>query len=352
MSEAPTARSVPAPDREDFDRSRTIAIAVSLVVGILLLAVKFLAYSWTGSTAVLSDAMESIVNVIAAGFAMWVIRFSHRPADRSHPYGHGKIEYFSAVFEGGLITLAAALILWEAIQALIRGPELRQLDLGLIIVFLAGVGNALLGLFLIRVGKRTHSLALVADGQHVLTDFWTSLGVVLGLLLVKWTGLVWLDPVVAGIVAVNLLFTGIRLVRRAGGGLLDEEDPALIRHIVEAFESTAHPGIIRLHHLRAIKAGKSAHVDAHIVVPEFWTVEEAHEVVEGFEQKMVDELHVEGEIVFHTDPCRRAYCPACDVADCPVRREPFRGREPLTVEEAIRPDPPRTFLEPIASSES
>jgi cation diffusion facilitator family transporter len=316
------------------------------------MAAKFYGYWITGSAAVLSDALESVVNIVAAGFALWVVHIAGRPADRSHPYGHGKLEYFSAVFEGGLITIAAVIILYEAVMSWIRGPELRQLDVGLIIVFSAGVGNALLGWFLLYMGRKTQSITLTADGQHVLADFWTSLGVVIGLLLVRFTGLAWLDSVVALIVGILLARTGTRLVRRAAGGLLDEEDPVLLRHIVETFNRTAHPGIIRIHHLRAIRGGSEVHVDAHLVVPEFWAVEEAHDVMERFERTMVEELGVHGEILFHTDPCRRAYCPACDVESCPVRRAPHDTRVPVTVSEAIRPDPPTTFLNPIDPTES
>lgn len=329
------------------NRFRLIAAAISLVVGVALMAAKFVAYRWTGSAVVLSDALESIVNVVAAAFALWVLGVAGRPADRSHPYGHGKLEYFSAVFEGGLISFAALLILYEAAIAFLRGPRLQRIDAGLAIVLGAGLANAALGAFLLWAGKRTRSITLTADGQHVLSDFWTSLGAILGLLLVRLTGKGWIDPLVAALVGLNLARTGARLVRRAGGGLLDEEDPDLIRHIVQTFDRTAHPGIIRLHHLRAMRAGRFAHVDAHLVVPEYWSVDQAHGVVERFECRMVEELHVEGEIVFHTDPCRRAYCPACDVDPCPVRRAPFRGRDPLTAEEATRPDPARTFLDPI-----
>lgn len=327
-------------------RLRIAAAAISLLVAAVLVIAKFLAYRWTGSTAVLSDAVESIVNVAAAGFALWVVRAAERPAHREHPYGHGKLEYFSAVFEGGLITFAAGFIVFEAVRALVRGPELQRLDLGLAIVFATGVVNAVLGASLLAIGRRTHSIALIADGQHVLSDFWTSLGVVAGLLLVRMTGLTWLDPLVAIAVGFNLALTGLRLVRQAGGGLLDEEDPALIRRLLEAFERTAHPGIIRLHHLRAMRSGRWAHIDAHLVVPEYWTVEHAHDVVHRFGRGLTSSVRVEGEIVFHTDPCRRAYCPVCDVPDCPVRRAPFERREPLGVEEATRPDPARVFLDP------
>ena len=329
-------------------RLKLLGGVVSLVLGAAIMAVKFWGYAMTGSTAVLSDAMESIVNVVAAGFALWVLTFAARPADRNHPYGHGKMEFVSAVFEGGLITFAAALIIYEAARSLIRGPDVHQIDIGLAVVAGAGVANAALGMFLIRLGRKTQSITLAADGQHVLSDFWTSAGVVAGLALVRWTGVVWLDPVVAILVALNLAWTGVRLVRQAGGGLVDEEDPQLIRHLVEAFERTAHPGIIRLHHLRAIRAGSTVHVDAHLVVPEYWAVDRADQIVEEFQEKMAAGLPVKGEVIFHTDPCHRLYCPVCDVDGCPVRRTPFAGRDPLTAEEAVQPDPPRTFLEPIA----
>jgi cation diffusion facilitator family transporter len=338
--------------REQSNRLRIIAASISLVVGTVLMGVKFYGWHLTGSTAVFSDALESVVNIVAAGFALWVVSIAGRPADRDHPYGHGKLEYFSAVFEGGLITIAAVIILYEGVAAWIRGPSVEQIDLGVMIVFGAGAGNALLGWFLLHMGRKTRSITLTADGHHVLSDFWTSLGVVIGLLLVRFTGIAWLDPLVAIIIGVNLARVGAKLVRRAAGGLLDEEDPELTEQMVEAFNKTAHPGIIRIHHLRAMRAGSEVHVDAHLVVPEYWAVEEAHEVMERFEGMMVQELGVHGEILFHTDPCRRAYCPACDVEDCPVRRAPFEDRKPVTIEEAVRPDPPRTILEPFTGRES
>jgi hypothetical protein len=194
------------------------AALVSLVVGSGLLAAKYVAYGLTGSTAILSDAMESIINVVAAIFALGGLLFAGRPADRSHPYGHGKIEFFSAAFEGGMIAFAAVIIVYEAGRTFLQGAEVRALDLGLLITAGAGLINLALGGFLVRTGRRHHSLTLVADGQHVLSDFWTSLGVVVGLLLVRVTGLPWLDPVVAAVVGLNLAWTGARLVRHAAGG--------------------------------------------------------------------------------------------------------------------------------------
>jgi cation diffusion facilitator family transporter len=318
---------------------------ISLVVGSLLLATKYTAYLLTGSTAILSDALESIVNVVAALFALGSLVFAGKPADSDHPYGHGKIEYFSAVFEGGLIAFAAVGIIWYALAELIAGPEIAKIEIGLLLTVAAGIVNAVLGWFLVNTGRRVQSLILVADGQHVLSDFWTSAGVVVGLVLVRLTGLAWLDPAVALLLGANLAVTGVRLVRRAAGGLLDEEDAGLIANLVGAFNEKREPGIIRMHRLRAIRAGRFAHVDAHLIVPEYWTVDAAHDALDAFEKRVIARCEIQGEIVFHTDPCRRALCPACDVAECPVRKSPFEKCPPLTAEEARMTD--ETFWGPL-----
>jgi cation diffusion facilitator family transporter len=323
------------------ERARLRAVAISLAVSVLLLAAKYQAYLLTGSTAILSDALESIVNVVAAVFGLGGIIFAGRPADRNHPYGHGKIEFFSAAFEGGLIAFAAVLIVYEVILSLVRGPALRALDVGVSIVLGAGFVNLLLGWYLIRTGRKYESLTLVADGRHVLSDFYTSAGIVIGLLLVRFTGLAWLDPVAAAVVALNLLWTGFRLVRVAAGGLLDEEDPALLDRLLKVLQPHLGEGVIRIHHLRAIRAGRFHHVDAHLVVPEFWTVERSHDLAEDLGERVMKELGAEGEMTLHTDPCHRIYCAMCDLAECPIRREAFRARPPLTLDEAVQPDMPR-----------
>ncbi len=333
-------------------RARLGAGVASVVVSVALLAAKYQAYLLTGSTAILSDALESIVNVAAAAFAVGGLVFAGRPADRNHPYGHGKIEFLSAAFEGGLIAFAALVIIYQVVQTLIRGAQVRQLEWGLAIVLGAGLVNLGLGWFLLRIGRKYDSLALVADGQHVLSDFYTSAGIVLGLLLVRATGLAWIDPVVAAVVALNLLWTGARLVRHAAGGLLDEEDPAFLNRLLQVLGSHVGKGVIRVHHLRAIRAGRFHHIDAHLVVPEFWSVDRAHELSEDLARRVIEEMRVEGELAFHTDPCHRAYCAMCDLDGCPVRREPFRGRPQLTLEEAVRPDMPPPAGAPGRTHES
>ncbi|GBD27703.1 Ferrous-iron efflux pump FieF [bacterium HR30] len=337
---APSLSGVALVNARSEQRARLLAGFVSLVVGGVLLVLKFVAYKLTGSAAVFSDALESIVNVVAAAFALGGLVFAGRPADRSHPYGHGKIEFFSAAFEGGLIAFAAVMVLYEAALVFWQGHLPQQLDLGIAITAGAGAVNLLLGIYLLRTGKRYQSLALVADARHVISDFWTSAAVVVGLVVVELTGIVWLDPLVAAAVAVHLGITGIGLVRYAAGGLLDEEDPELLRQLVQAMNAAMRPGIVRVHNTRAIRSGRFTHIDAHLVVPEFWTVKQAHDEADAFERDVIAAGALAGEIVFHTDPCRRLYCAQCELAQCPIRVEPFQQRQAMTVEEIIQPDRP------------
>ncbi len=304
-------------------RIRLRAALLSLVVATLMLGAKYQAYRMTGSTAVLSDALESIVNVLAAVFALGG-------------------EFFSAAFEGGLIAFASILIVYEAVRSLVAGPDVRQIGVGLLIVLGSALVNLALGLYLVRTGRRYVSLTLIADGQHVLADVWTSVGIIVGLGLVHLTGQAWLDPVVALLVALWLMVTGFGLVRHAAGGLLDEEDPLLLKQVLGALQKYVGGGVIRVHHLRAIRSGRFQHVEAHLVVPEFWSVERAHDLSEDVATRVMRDLGAEGEMVFHTDPCHRIYCAMCDLEDCPIRREPFIKQTPLTLEEAVQPDMPRS----------
>jgi cation diffusion facilitator family transporter len=251
---------------------------LSLVLGITIFGLKYWAYHITQSTAILSDALESVVNVVAAAFALWAIQAAEAPPDDSHPYGHGKFEFVTAVFEGGLISFAALLIGYEAIKDLWFGSPVPNLNEGLWVMILAGGLNGILGVILILAGRKTFSMALEADGKHVLTDFFTTIGILLGLGLVKITGIAWLDPAIALLMAVMLAFTGIPLVRKAIDGLMDAAEPELLEKLCVAFEKRRTPGMIRIHHVRAMRNGRSIHVDGHLVVPEFWSVEQAHDL--------------------------------------------------------------------------
>ncbi|HSD10703.1 MAG TPA: cation diffusion facilitator family transporter [Candidatus Binatia bacterium] len=311
---------------------RLRAGTISLVVAALIFAVKFVGYQVTGSTAILSDALESVVNIVAALFTLGSLAIASRPADESHPYGHGKVEFLSSGFEGGLIAFAALVIVYQAGQALLFGGEVKSIEEGLVLVIVAGFANALLGFFLVRAGRRTHSPAIEADGQHVLTDFWTSAGVVVGLVLVRITGVQALDALVAIAIGGNLAIVGVRLLRRAVGGLLDESDRGLLAKLTSVIQAVRHPGVIAVHRLRAIRSGGVAHVDAHVVVPRFWSVSEAHDFSDVFELEIVDGIGQAAECIFHLDPCRSVYCRSCRVEPCPVRARAFVEEQDWSLE--------------------
>ena len=282
--------------------SRRVRAAVtSLVLGFLIFLAKTVAYLRTGSSAILSDALESIVNVVAAAFAVYAVRFAAQPADRDHPYGHGKMEYLSAAFEGGLVGFAALTIVYSAIRALMAPPELHALDQGMIIAGLAAVANLLLGLWLLRIGKASSSPTLIADGHHVLSDVWTTAGAIVGVGIVRLTGLTWIDPVVAILLALLLLRTALKLVLSSANGLMDREDPELLQRLVDAFNATEVEGIGGVHHLRAIRSGDVVHVDAHVYVPHHWTVGRAHAAAHQLEASVKEKSGLNGEIALHFD---------------------------------------------------
>jgi len=322
------------------DKKRISAAVLALLVGTVLLGLKFWAYFITNSQAIFSDALESIVNIVAAFLVILVVYIASRPADKTHPYGHGKSEFFSAAFEGGLVTFAALLILFQVGSTLWTGIELAQLGVGIWITFATGVGNLILGLYLVSVGKNSNSPALIASGHHVVSDFYTSAAIVVGLLLVHWTGVLLLDSLLAIMVAVHLLWIGFRIARKSVGGLLDEQDPKSLKELVAAFQNDRAPGIIQLHHVRVIRVGKFHHIDAHVVVPEFWTVDYAHDRVMEFEKRVLSDYSHEGEINFHIDPCRRVYCNACELSGCPVRQSEFEGYMPITLDTTVSPVEP------------
>ena len=253
-------------------------MGVSLGVSFLMLGGKLAAYYITGSAAIFSDAAESVIHVLATAFVSYSLWYAIQPPDVRHPYGHGKMAYFSSGFEGGLILIAALVILYSAIRSLIEGPELRQLSVGLLLVAGLTVVNLGLGFYLIRVGRKAHSLVLVSNGQHVLTDMWTSLGVLVGVGLVWLTDLVWLDPVVAIAMALNILWTATRLMREAFAGLMeraDEQDTATI--LAELDRAVAAKVITDYHQLRHRRVNDQVWIEYHLHFPAGLRLTEAHD---------------------------------------------------------------------------
>ncbi len=327
---------------------RLRAGVLSLVIGSAIFLGKLLAWHLTGSTAVLSDALESIINVVAAALLLYSLIVAARPADRDHPYGHGMVEFFSAGFDGACIAGASILIVIESVRALLRGPQIENSDIGLVVLVVTGAANLALGSYLVRVGRREHSLALVADGRHVLADVTTSAGVLVGLVAVRITGLHVLDPHVAKAEAVTILVTGWRLVRQAVGGLMDEADLSRLEPIVEALERARAPAWIDVHTLRSWSSGHLLHVDLHLTVPRYFDVERVHAIDEEISRVLPRAVGVPCDVIVHFDPCRPRYCEGCDMGDCPVRGSAFLARVPFSLERAIRLGPGR--LEPLTEA--
>lgn len=335
-------RKVLSPEEGKY-RSRAAILSLSL--SFVLMLIKFWAHNLTESQAVFSDAMESIVNVLAAAFALFVIYYASKPADQEHPYGHGKAEYFSSAFEGGLISFAGLIIVIEAVNAYIKGVELKNLDLGMIIVFVVGVVNLMLGLFLVRVGKKNNSVALRASGQHVIADFFTSLGVTVGLILVMVTGYQWVDTATALAVGGILIYSGVKIMREAVGSLLDEEDLNTLEELSKVFTQYATEGIIQIHHVKVIRSGWYHHIDAHIVLPEFWDIKTIHQKIFRFEKNVLKNYGYGGEINYHLDPCRRVYCKVCDLKNCPIRTKEFEKRMSVKLDHLRSKEEPEEFRE-------
>ena len=280
------------------------AIRASLVVAVLMLVGKLTAYAITGSTAIYSDALESVIHLGATAMAAFSLWYAARPPDPSHPYGHGKIAYFSSGVEGALILVAAAAIVFEAVRALIEGPEIQSLGIGLLITGVLGLINLILGLSLIRVGKRTNAIVLVANGHHVLTDMWTSLGVLVGIGLVWATDILWLDPLVALILGLNILWTSGRLMRDAYSGLMervDEEEAARVLNVLAVSQESG--AISGYHHVRHRRVNDQVWLEQHLLLPDDLMLEEAHQRasdVEAKQRALFPESQV--QITSHLEP--------------------------------------------------
>jgi cation diffusion facilitator family transporter len=297
-------------------RVETTAVGISLGVSILLLVLKFTAYFFTWSSAVFSDAMESIVNVIASSFALYAIILAHAPADQKHPYGHGKIEFLSAGLEGWLILLASIAIAVQGATELITGPRVHSPDIGLVLLAIAMIVNGACGAYLIHTGSRSGSATLIADGKHLLSDSVTS-GAILVALGMIWLHPSWkmVDPIAALLVAAYLLFTGISLLRASFAGLMDEqdiEDDKMLRGILDSHVAPAGapPRICSYHKLRHRHSGRYHWVDFHIMVPADWTVAQGHEVASSIEYEIEQALGV-GNATAHIEPCATPQCVAC-----------------------------------------
>lgn len=318
---------------------RLTAIMIALIAGIIIFGVKLYAAHISNSSAIRSDALEGSVNILAAAFGLFSILFAEKPADQDHPYGHGKIEHFAAVFEGGLISLAGFLILLDTVSRFINHSEPSDLSQGLLISFIAGSCNGLIGLVIYFIGKKHESTTLRADGMHLISDFWSTLGLGIGLGLALYTGWLWIDPLLAIIVGIMLFVAGYKVFIPSWNTLLDAVNPESIQKIVNRLNEMKLDPVITIHELKTQEFGRDAHVDLHIVVPEFFSIKEAHGISTRIMEQLQSTMGSNSLIHAHLDPCEKLYCSECSYENCPIRQTAFVARKPLTVESIVQNGP-------------
>lgn len=307
-----------------MNRRELSFIKLSFFLSTIICAVKFLAYFLTHSLVILADALETIINVVAAAFAWYSIYLSAKPKDTEHPYGHGKVEFFSIGFEGAMILIAGIVIIYEAVKVFINPSPVHELGIGVWLAAGTGLANFLLGWFLKLKGKKHNSLTLKGNGEHIMSDAYTSLGVIVSVGLIILTGYNWIDPLASVIAAGIIIYTGFKLMRKSVGGLMDETDMEVVDELVTVLKSSRHANWIDIHNLRVQQYGNFYHVDCHVTLPYYFSLEQVHDEItqldlllnKGFEKGTI-------EFFIHTDPCIPESCTHCLLSECAQRRKPF-----------------------------
>lgn len=307
-------------------------LGFTLVVGFVLMAIKFVAWYFTNSNAILTDALESIINIVAGIFALFSLVLAAKPRDDNHPYGHGKIEFISAGFEGAMIFLAGMAIIVKAGYNIWYPQPIHSLDLGLILTIVTGGVNFLLGYALEQRGKRFQSATLQASGKHLQSDAYSSLGLVVGIGVVIISGLDSLDNYVAIAFGLVILITGFRLVRNSVAGIMDEADHMLIDTIVQQLDKARQDNWIDVHNFRVIKYGATLHIDCHLTVPWFFDTRQSHAEVKAFEMAITQLCQNPVELFIHADPCEPNSCVLCQKKDCTQRQNAFQERVEWTLQ--------------------
>jgi len=301
----------------------------------VLFLTKIIAYQYTHSLAILSDALESIVNVIAGFVGLYSLYVAAKPRDLDHPYGHGKAEFVSAAVEGGLIVAAGIMIIYETVMNFLQKSPLQKLDTGLILVGATAVINYIAGALCIRVGKKNTSLALQASGKHLQVDTYSTIGIIAGLAIMLVTRLYWLDKVIALGMSVLVIYNGYRIIRTSLAGIMDEADMQLLKRFINVLNDHRRANWVDLHNLRVIKYGPLLHIDCHLTVPWYLNVHEAHLEIDALAELIKQQLGDAIELFVHTDGCLPFSCTICTKTDCSVRQQPMKERLDWTLENII-----------------
>lgn len=305
-------------------------------ISLLLLVVKFVAWYLTRSVAILTDAMESIVNVAAGFIGLYSLYVAAKPRDRNHPYGHGKAEFLSAAIEGTMILMAGLIIIYKAIMQLIYPVALQKIDTGIWLVAVTAFVNFLVGTICLRIGRKNNSLALIASGRHLRSDTLSTVGIIAGLLLIFFTGYEWIDSVLAIGISLIIIFTGYSILRKSIAGIMDEADEKLLNELVELLNSNRQENWVDMHNLRMIKYGSVFHIDCHLTVPWYINVHEAHREIDKLTALVREKFGEPVELFVHSDGCLPYQCHICNKQDCHVRQHKFEKKIDWTLENVSR----------------
>lgn len=305
--------------KEDRRKYRLILLAFGISTALML--AKFVAYFITQSNAILSDALESIVNVMASGFGIYSIYLAALPRDKNHPYGHGKIEFFAEGIEGVLIILAGIFVVYHAIINLLNPHDLGNLDIGLWILIVGTALNYLLGYLLEKEGYRIDSITLKADGKHLMLDAQFGVLIILSVAIIYFSNWKTLDSIVSVLFGVYFIWNGIKMTRHSVGGLMDEVDTEILERIIEVLKKQRQDFWIDVHNLRVQKYGANLHIDCHLTLPNYMNLQKVHDSVHEFENYLKEEFKSEVELFVHTDPCLPECCSHCAVPNCSIRTE-------------------------------
>ena len=293
------------------------------ILSVVLFLGKLWAWYLTHSVTVLTDALESTVNVIAGFIGLYSIILSAKPRDIDHPYGHGKAEFISSAVEGSLIFIAGLMIIYEAIDQLIHPKPLHKLDVGIYIVAATGLLNFFIGTYAVAQGKKMRSLILESAGKHLRVDAYSTFAIVGGLALIMFTKVQWLDSAVAMLIAIIILVTGYKLVRRSLSGIMDETDMQLLNDVIAYLQTNRRAQWIDLHNLRVMQYGDVMHLDAHMTLPWYYTVKDADAEIHVLEEMIKQHFDNKVEVFVHIDACQPYQCKLCAVANCQHRQAPF-----------------------------
>ncbi len=299
-------------------------LIITLSFGIVIFAIKLFAYIITGSNAILSDALESIVNITAGAFALYSMYYSLKPKDEDHPYGHGKIEFISAGFEGALVLIAGILMIAKATYAFFVPNEITKLDIGLTLTALTGLANYIMGKYLVNLGKKENSVLMIADGKHLISDTVSSIGLIIGLALIHFTKIMWIDNFVAFGFGLFIIYTGFKLLKISINNLLDEADHEKTNQVIKLLNENRKEDWIDIHNMRILKYGAHIHIDCHVTLPWYYSLEKAHDRVTEIENLITQNSETEVEFFIHSDPCVTPFsCKVCSMQNCIERKEKF-----------------------------